>query len=175
MFSQFDFTTLYPSPRRYAGKRAKLINHAPHNSLITSNFRLLIFNPDMKRLTICLAWLLSCAFSSLAQSSPKRLLVFSKINRYYHQSIPAGQRAIQEIGSEMGFAVDTTSVADYFTEDSLKNYAAVIFLNTSGNGLLDTSQKADFERYIQAGGGYVGVHGAAATEYFWPWYGQLLG
>ncbi len=129
----------------------------------------------MKRVTILLAIAILCIQFLPAQQQTRRVLVFSKINRYYHQSIPSGQQAIQELGKELGFVADTTSVADYFNEDSLKKYAAVIFLNTSGNDLLDTSQKADFERYIQAGGGYVGVHGAAATEYGWTWYGRLLG
>ena len=30
-------------------------------------------------------------------------------------------------------------------------------------------------RYIQAGGGFVGIHAAADTEYSWPWYGKLVG
>jgi cytochrome c len=118
---------------------------------------------------------ISINFIAIAQESPKKVLVFSKINRYYHQSIPAGQAALQQIGSELGFQVDTTSDAKFFNEDSLKHYAAVVFLSTSGNNLLDTSNKADFERYIQAGGGYMGIHGAAATEYGWEWYGRLLG
>ena len=36
-------------------------------------------------------------------------------------------------------------------------------------------QQDDFERYIQAGGGYVGIHSATDTEYDWPWYGRLAG
>ena len=118
---------------------------------------------------------LSINFIAIAQESPRKVLVFSKINRYYHQSIPAGQVALQQLGSELGFGVDTTSDAKYFNEDSLKHYDALVFLSTSGNNLLDTSAKADFERYIQAGGGYMGIHGAAATEYGWEWYGRLLG
>lgn len=31
------------------------------------------------------------------------------------------------------------------------------------------------EQYIQNGGGFVGIHAAADTEYDWPWYGQLVG
>ena len=38
-----------------------------------------------------------------------------------------------------------------------------------------TTQQAAFEDYVQAGGGYVGVHAASDTEYTWPWYGQLVG
>jgi cytochrome c len=40
--------------------------------------------------------------------------------------------------------------------------------------LTDTQQTA-FENYVRAGGGYVGIHSAADTEYTWPWYGQLVG
>ena len=59
-------------------------------------------------------------------------------------------------------------------EDSLKKYSAVIFLHTTGD-LLNNVQEADFERYIQAGGGYVGIHAAADAEYDWGWYGRLVG
>ena len=41
--------------------------------------------------------------------------------------------------------------------------------------ILNDAQQAAFERYIQAGGGFVGVHAASDTEYTWPWYGELLG
>ncbi len=50
----------------------------------------------------------------------------------------------------------------------------MIFLSTTGDVLTDPQQAA-FERYIQAGGGYVGIHAASDTEYTWPWYGQMLG
>ena len=32
-----------------------------------------------------------------------------------------------------------------------------------------------FERYIRGGGGFVGIHSAADTEYDWAWYGDLVG
>src|SRR5699024_6462022 len=51
---------------------------------------------------------------------------------------------------------------------------AIIFLSTTGD-VLDLHQQAAFERYIQAGGGYVGVHSATDTEYEWPWYNKLAG
>ena len=42
-------------------------------------------------------------------------------------------------------------------ELDLKKYTTVIFLCTTGDILNDAQQEA-FERYIQAGGGYVGAH-----------------
>lgn len=103
-----------------------------------------------------------------------RVLVFTKTAGFRHASIPAGIKAIQKLGKENGFEVDTTENAAYFTEDTLQKYAAVIFLNTTGD-VLNNYQEADFERYIQSGGGFVGIHAATDTEYEWGWYGQLVG
>lgn len=114
---------------------------------------------------------LSC---SKKRDGKPRVLVFSKTAGFVHKSIPTGIAAIQKLGMENGFDVDTTKNAAYFHEDSLKRYAAVIFLNTTGN-VLDYRQEAAFERYIQAGGGFVGVHAATDTEYDWKWYGRLVG
>src|SRR5690606_34457205 len=59
-------------------------------------------------------------------------------------------------------------------EEILREYAAVVFLNTTGD-VLNEVQQADFERYIQAGGGFFGIHAATDTEYGWPWYNKLVG
>ncbi len=115
--------------------------------------------------------LTSC--SHKRQGKP-RVLVFTKTAGFVHGSIPSGIAAVQKLGSENGFDVDTTKNAAYFQDDSLKKYAAVIFLSTTGN-VFDYRQEAAFERYIQAGGGFVGVHAATDTEYDWRWYGKLVG
>ena len=104
----------------------------------------------------------------------KSVLVFSKTKGYRHGSIEAGVTAVKKIGAENNFKVIATENADYFVEDSLKQYATVIFLNTSLD-ILNDVQQADFERYIQAGGGFVGIHAATDTEYDWPWYTKLVG
>lgn len=78
------------------------------------------------------------------------------------------------MAKEKGFQVDTTENATVFTENNLKQYRLVVFLNTTGNILNDAQQNA-FERFIQAGGGYFGIHAATDTEYDWPWYGKLAG
>ncbi len=103
-----------------------------------------------------------------------KILVFTKTAGFHHESIAVGVPAIIKLGLENGFTVDTTSNASYFQEDTLKKYSAVVFLSTTGH-LLNNYQEADFERYIQAGGGYAGVHAAADAEYDWGWYGRLVG
>jgi hypothetical protein len=41
--------------------------------------------------------------------------------------------------------------------------------------VFDASQQAAFERFVGTGGGFVGIHSAADTEYDWAWYGELVG
>lgn len=102
------------------------------------------------------------------------ILVFTKTAGFRHSSIGIGKKAIAKLGEENGFNVDTTSNADLFAEKSLKRYAAVVFLNTTGD-VLNPAQEKAFEQYIRKGGGYVGVHAASDTEYDWEWYGRLVG
>ncbi|MEH6306844.1 ThuA domain-containing protein [Olivibacter sp. CPCC 100613] len=107
------------------------------------------------------------------QASPL-ILVFSKTAGFRHDSIEKGTKTIEELGKENGFSVEHTEDASVFTEDNLKKYKAIVFLSTTGDILNDAQQKA-FEHYIQQGGGFVGVHAAADTEYEWPWYNKLVG
>ena len=114
------------------------------------------------------------AWSCKTNKEDPRVLIFSKTTVFRHESIPAGIEAIKKLGTRHHFAVDTTENAEAFHEENLKRYQAVIFLNTTGD-VLNQQQQNDFERYIQAGGGYVGIHAATDTEYDWPWYGKLVG
>ncbi|MFS4491465.1 ThuA domain-containing protein [Maribacter sp. 2308TA10-17] len=111
--------------------------------------------------------------SNKRDGKPK-VLVFSKTMGFKHASIPAGIAAIQKLGVENGFEVDTTKNAELFNEENLEQYSSIIFLSTTMN-VLDHMQEAAFERYIQSGGGYVGIHAAADTEYDWGWYNKLVG
>ncbi|MBC3542251.1 ThuA domain-containing protein [Rufibacter sediminis] len=122
-----------------------------------------------------------CLFANCSPENGKRasasspaVLVFYKTAGFYHKSIPAGLTAIQKLGKENGFQVDTTNNAAFFVPDSLRHYKAVLFLSTTQDVLTDAQQGA-FEQFIKAGGGFVGVHAATDTEYNWPWYNQLVG
>ncbi len=126
----------------------------------------------MRRALAALLLLLlgGCAAAHPAQF---RVLVFSRTAGFRHDSIPAGVRAVRELGAAHRYAVDATEDPTAFTARNLGRYRTVIFLNTTGD-VLDGAQEAAFEGYVRAGGGFVGVHSAADTEYGWPFYGRLL-
>lgn len=102
------------------------------------------------------------------------VVVFSATAGFRHASIPAGVEAIRALGAEHGFAVTATEDATVFDDAVLAEYDAVVFLNTTGD-VLDEAQQVALRRFVEAGGGFVGVHAATDTEYGWPWYGALVG
>ncbi|MGJ6963855.1 ThuA domain-containing protein [Streptosporangium sp. G11] len=104
-----------------------------------------------------------------------KVLVFSKTSGFRHDSIPEGIAAIQKLGLENNFSVDTTEDSAQFTDANLAQYQAVIFMSTTGDPVTTPDQKAAFERYIQGGGGFAGVHAASDSGYNWEWYGKLVG
>ncbi|WP_328533448.1 ThuA domain-containing protein [Micromonospora zamorensis] len=109
-----------------------------------------------------------------AAADPFSVLVFSKTAGFRHDSIPTGIAAIQQLGVANGFTVDNSEDGAAFNDANLAKYKAVIWLSTTGD-VLDAEQQAAFERYVKAGGGYVGIHAASDTEYSWAWYGDLVG
>ncbi|WP_349317640.1 ThuA domain-containing protein [Chitinophaga sp. MM2321] len=106
---------------------------------------------------------------------PARILVFTKTAGFRHiDAIDTGLVALRKMAQEKGFIMDTTEDAGNFNEEHLKRYRAVVFLQASG-ALFNEEQRTAFQRYIQAGGGFVAIHAPTDAERDWPWYGQLIG
>jgi hypothetical protein len=103
------------------------------------------------------------------------ILIFSKTAAYRHgDAIPAAERAVREIAARRGWHVFQTENAAVFDPALLARVDAVFGNNITGD-CWTTGQKAAFRAWIEAGGGFVGVHGAAGTEYeYWPWYQDVL-
>jgi type 1 glutamine amidotransferase len=111
---------------------------------------------------------------SPANTSSFSVLLFTKTAAFRHSSIPDGIAAITALGHLHNFDLLASEDAALFTDEQLALHQVVIFLNTTGD-ILDEEQQAALERFIQNGGGFVGIHSASDTEYDWPWYGQLVG
>jgi Trehalose utilisation len=122
--------------------------------------------------TIALSQLTAAAARSA--DTAYKVLVFSKTAGFRHSSIPKGIKAIKMLGAVNNFTVTSTEDGNAFTESNLAQFQTVVFMSTTGD-VLNDSQQAAFEAYIRQGGGYMGVHAAADTEYDWPFYGTLVG
>lgn len=117
---------------------------------------------------------LSFIIVSCTPKTTPKILVFSKTEGFRHTSIEPGIEAIKKLGIDNGFEVDHTEDTDLITENNLAQYNSIVFLSTTGDIFTD-EQQYEFQRFCQAGGGFVGIHAAADTEYSWPWYGKLVG
>ncbi|PSL07024.1 PKD domain-containing protein [Haloactinopolyspora alba] len=107
-----------------------------------------------------------------------RALVYSETTDVAHESIPAGKALVERLGAAHDFEVQVTDDSSVFTDDVLADTDVVVFNNTSSTDaapLLTGAEREAFTRYVEAGGGYVGLHNAAATEPGWQWYQGLVG
>lgn len=107
-------------------------------------------------------------------ASRRHLLVYTRTTGFRHGSISAGVAALQALGAALNFQVTHTEDPARFTAAGLAGVHAVVFFNTTGD-VLGPEGEAALRAFVEAGGGFAGVHAAADTEYEWPWYGALVG
>jgi hypothetical protein len=103
------------------------------------------------------------------------LLLFTKTNGFRHEEgIPAGVARIEAIAKRRGWSVFHTESGAVHTPENLARFAAVVWHQVSGD-VLNDEQKAALRTWLEAGGGWVGVHGAGGDgEYTWRWYVEEL-
>ena len=122
----------------------------------------------------------------------RKVLVFSKTNGFRHGSIETGHEAIRQLGEKTG-AFSTVHSEDeaMFEPDTLKEFDAVIMLNTTGdifrpkNWPEGDAKKVAEEReerlkkslvdFVSGGKGLVGMHSATDTYHNWKEYNDMMG
>lgn len=148
----------------------------------TLNYRMLVYDGEISPEMLEAYWQdyahppqVEITLNQIGTAS-KRVLVYTKNGEgYVHDNIATTIEALKQLGEENGFAVDATDDPALITEENLQKYHALIFSNTN-NATFDTdAQRLAFQRYIQAGGGFVGIHSASGSERQWPWFWRLLG
>jgi type 1 glutamine amidotransferase len=124
---------------------------------------------------------LSLCLTTMALAAPadRQILVYTKNQvgkgLYVHDNIPASVEAIKKLGTNNNFAVEVSTNAADFTDANLKKYKAIVFDNTNNEIFDNEDQKAALQRYIRAGGGFVGIHSASGSMRQWPWFWSVLG
>ncbi|HLW06719.1 MAG TPA: ThuA domain-containing protein [Marinilabiliaceae bacterium] len=102
------------------------------------------------------------------------LLVFSKTNGYRHEAIPAGLEALNTLAKAEGWTIEATEDSTVFTDENLKRFDVIIFLQTAGDILGEEGQKA-LRDWVEGGGGLVTIHAGTVTENNWPWFVDAVG
>lgn len=129
----------------------------------------------MKKLIILIVSCLTLLTSSGFAKNTKHLLVFSYTQKYRHKSIEVGKVALSKWAENKGYKMDFSENPADFNTDYLKKYDALIFLSPTGTDVFSDEQKSAFKKFINNGGGFVGIHAATDFCFEWEWYGKLVG
>jgi hypothetical protein len=127
----------------------------------------------MKKTILCLlGWFL--AASTCWANAQFKLLVLGGPNKYHYEYIPVARESLERLGKLHAFDF-TWATQTSPLEGELKQYAAIVLMNTSGEDFND-KQRKNFEDYIKGGGHVVVVHRAMIIPpNQWPWYEKLVG
>lgn len=116
--------------------------------------------------------------ASVTPQKPRKLLVFNldvwdgKV-RKGHASIPCGNYALELMGKKTGaYEAVFSSDVNVFRPESLKQFDAICFNNTTGVLFDDPELKKSLLEFIYSGKGFIGIHAAGATFVQWPKYDQ---
>lgn len=105
-----------------------------------------------------------------------KALIYTKNGKgYVHDNLPTAVACFEKLGKQYGFQTVVSDDPSVFNTENLKTFSVLIFTSTN-NDVFDTDeQRLAFRQYIEAGGGFVGVHSVLGTERNWTWFKMMLG
>lgn len=131
-----------------------------------------------------LLWSLMLALTLVAgpaEAKSRAVLIFSHTTGYRHASIEVAVPALETLVRKQGMVAVRSEDPSMFAPDRLRQFAAIIFLNSTTNRKdaasewLVGARRAALEEFVRGGGGIVGIHAAADSHFHWDWYGRLIG
>ncbi|TBU55596.1 class I glutamine amidotransferase-like protein [Dichomitus squalens] len=108
------------------------------------------------------------------QTNAARVLIYSATADFRHDSIPTAVDALVQHGPGTDISFDHTEDKTWFTDDTLAQYDAVLFLMNTGE-VLDDSGKTALRKYLDFGGNFVAIHAASDALRNTTWYQNEVG
>jgi len=125
---------------------------------------------------------LLCLAASVLRSdpAPRLVLVYTRTTvtartSYIHDNRAASIEAIRKMGQEHNFQVEASTDPAVFTDQNLARYGTIVLSNTNNEDFVTEDQRQAFQKYIERGGGLVGLHSASTSEKDWPFFWQTIG
>jgi type 1 glutamine amidotransferase len=126
--------------------------------------------------------LLPAGATFAAEKSPEaaKVLIYTRNHvtggkGFVHDNIAASVSAVKELCAEKGISCDASDDPAVFTAENLRQYKAVVFSNSNNEAFSDPAQSAALTRYVEQGGGFVGIHSASGSERKNPDFKRILG
>ena len=129
----------------------------------------------MKCIQVLMIILICSAMTLQAQTNTQfDVLVYAAADYWHSASIPTAIQSLQTQAEKYQFGLEWTQENSRFDDQKFFTFDVVVFLNSTAKTLSET-QRGNFKKYIQQGGGFVGIHAASATEEQWSWFDRLVG
>ncbi|MBM3501943.1 MAG: ThuA domain-containing protein [Armatimonadetes bacterium] len=110
-----------------------------------------------------------------APEPSRTVLLFSGCKGFRHSTCSYGKAALTQLGEESGaFKTLCTEDSSFINDDFLAGIDCLILNNSTGS-FLNEEQRAALVRYVENGGGLVGIHAATDALYDWPAWRGLMG
>ena len=114
-------------------------------------------------------------------AKPRKLLIFDRTLEFRHAGIPYANLALTLIGEKTGaFNTVVSNDPNVFSKNSLEQYDAILFNDTTGNLFEDPQLRRNLLAFVEGGGGLMALHAAISAfmvkgEDKWPEFGAMLG
>jgi uncharacterized protein len=125
------------------------------------------------------ATILSLSFwtgTATAQAPAFRALAFysTNVEPDHVRTGNEGLSFFRDLAAKENFVFDTTTDWNKLNEKDLKPYQVILWINDFPH---TAAQRAAFEKYMEHGGGWLGLHVAAYNDAStnWPWFVDFLG
>jgi type 1 glutamine amidotransferase len=130
----------------------------------------------MRRLGIgLLAAGIACAAAPAnAQSEPFRVLVIQGTTSDHTPTSNAARPVLTKMAADNGFTIDFSSDHGLINDANLAKYQVFLQLNLYPFDLT-ASERAAFQKFVESGKGWVGVHASGCANNAWPWYSKFMG
>jgi type 1 glutamine amidotransferase len=109
-----------------------------------------------------------------------KVLLYTSPDRWHDRIIPVAVDEFRKLSKKHSFdlvwaqANGSGVIQDVFTEAYLSKVDVIVFLNSRGYDL-SKEQKENFKKFIQNGGGFVGIHAVSSNKDQDLWFKQLVG
>lgn len=118
----------------------------------------------------------AAAANPAADKASRKVLVVSMTKGFRHSSIPIGLETVKALGEQSkAFTAVLSDDLSHFDPEKIREFSAIVFLNTTGELPMTDAQKQAFADFVSSGKGFVGIHSATDTFYQWPTYGEMIG
>ena len=114
------------------------------------------------------------AAAPIIAQAPFKVFMIAGTDAVHTATTQASVPALQKMAAANNFILDITTDRNLINDGNLAKYQVFIQVNSYPFDYTP-EQRTAFQKYVEGGKGWVGVHGGGVTYDNWPWFQAFLG